>query len=276
MTLARALPRALAHAAPTWECRSACRFGKARDWQVPSENDSEINMTIVKSILFASLLVIPFVSCTGGTSTNGIDRASEGDGEGEASCAFTQGYWKNHPDAWPVASITLGSTQYTKAQLLDIFDEPVRGNGLLALAHQLIAAKLNAANGSDDHDIADDITACDTLIGALVVPPVGSGSLQPGATSALTHVLDVFNNTGECEPDGGPEPVCGNGIVEDGEQCDDGESNSADGPCHLDCTLCPDTTPGCGNGVLEAGEECDDGNLTDGDGCSSACKRQIL
>ncbi len=27
----------------------------------------------------------------------------------------------------------------------------------------------------------------------------------------------------------------------------------------------------CGNGVLESGEDCDDGNLTDGDGCSSAC-----
>jgi len=28
----------------------------------------------------------------------------------------------------------------------------------------------------------------------------------------------------------------------------------------------------CGNGVLEAGEECDDGNLISGDGCSSTCK----
>lgn len=27
----------------------------------------------------------------------------------------------------------------------------------------------------------------------------------------------------------------------------------------------------CGNGVLESGEQCDDGNLTDGDGCSSIC-----
>jgi len=27
----------------------------------------------------------------------------------------------------------------------------------------------------------------------------------------------------------------------------------------------------CGNGVLNGGEECDDGNLTDGDGCSSSC-----
>lgn len=28
----------------------------------------------------------------------------------------------------------------------------------------------------------------------------------------------------------------------------------------------------CGNGILEAGEQCDDGNLLDGDGCSSSCQ----
>ena len=29
--------------------------------------------------------------------------------------------------------------------------------------------------------------------------------------------------------------------------------------------------PVCGNGILEAPEECDDGNISDGDGCSSVC-----
>jgi cysteine-rich repeat protein len=29
--------------------------------------------------------------------------------------------------------------------------------------------------------------------------------------------------------------------------------------------------PVCGNGAVEAGEECDDGNLFDGDGCSATC-----
>src|SRR6185295_7670920 len=28
----------------------------------------------------------------------------------------TPGYWKNHPAAWPVASITVGGITYTKAQ----------------------------------------------------------------------------------------------------------------------------------------------------------------
>ena len=33
----------------------------------------------------------------------------------------------------------------------------------------------------------------------------------------------------------------------------------------------PDLAPMCGNGVVEAGEECDDGNAVDGDGCNSDC-----
>ncbi len=32
------------------------------------------------------------------------------------------------------------------------------------------------------------------------------------------------------------------------------------------------SSPVCGNGVFEQNEECDDGNTVDGDGCSSACK----
>ncbi|HEX5036273.1 MAG TPA: myxococcus cysteine-rich repeat containing protein [bacterium] len=30
-------------------------------------------------------------------------------------------------------------------------------------------------------------------------------------------------------------------------------------------------SPGCGNGLVESGEACDDGNTADGDGCSAAC-----
>src|SRR5258705_5036 len=59
------------------------------------------------------------------------------------NCTYTQGYWKNHPNAWPVTSLTLGTVNYTKAQLIQILEEDVNGNGLISLAHQLIAALLN-------------------------------------------------------------------------------------------------------------------------------------
>jgi cysteine-rich repeat protein len=186
-------------------------------------------------------------------------------------CTLTVGYWKTHPESWPVASLTLGSVSYTKAQLLSILSTSVNGNGLIALAHQTIAAKLNVANGADPAAAASSIAAADALIGALVVPPVGNGYLKPSATSALTAALDAYN-TGTVGPghcgDQPPPPVCGNGKLETGEACDDGNLTNGDG-CSSTCTVEP--PPVCGDGKVDAGEECDDGNLANDDGCSCIC-----
>ena len=114
-------------------------------------------------------------------------------------CTLGQGYWKNHyPTEWPASvvsgGLTLGSVNYTAAQLESIFLVPPATNGLIALAHQLIAAKLNVANGANASAVAASIAAADALIGSRVVPPVGSGSLAPSVTSALTQALDDFNS----------------------------------------------------------------------------------
>jgi len=108
----------------------------------------------------------------------------------------TQGFWKNHPDAWPAGCLpmTLGTVSYTKTDLLNIFNQPANGNGLISLAHQLITAKLNICNGSNPTNIAGTIASADALIGGLVVPPVGAGSLPPSSTSGLTNTLDDYNN----------------------------------------------------------------------------------
>jgi len=78
-----------------------------------------------------------------------------------------------------------------------------------------------------------------------------------------------------------PEPVCGNGTLEDGESCDDGNSLPGDGCsglCRKDPNFeCP--TPGqrcvstvvCGDGKVSGNEACDDRNATPGDGCSADC-----
>ena len=110
------------------------------------------------------------------------------------NCTFTQGYWKNHPSAWPVTTLTLGTVTYTQAQLLSILGQPVVGNGLISLAHQLIATKLNIANGADPTVIAGTVASADAMIGSLVVPPVGSGYLSPASTSTDTQALDDYNN----------------------------------------------------------------------------------
>ena len=61
-------------------------------------------------------------------------------------------------------------------------------------------------------------------------------------------------------------PVCGNGIVNTEEACDDGNSADNDG-CDSNCTF-----SACGNGIVNTGEACDDANLADGDGCDAACQ----
>jgi hypothetical protein len=84
---------------------------------------------------------------------------------------------------------------YTAAELESIFNTPpAGGEGLLILAHQLIAAKLNIANGANPSAVASTIAAADALIGGLVAPPVGSGSLAPSAVSALSSTLDQYNS----------------------------------------------------------------------------------
>ncbi len=114
---------------------------------------------------------------------------------GEAqNCTFTVGYWKNHFDQWPVTSLTLGNNNYTAADLLKIMSEPANGNKLLILCHQLIAAKLNIANGADPSSVAATIAAADALIGNLVPPTLGSDDLPEDPATDYANTLDDFNN----------------------------------------------------------------------------------
>ena len=69
----------------------------------------------------------------------------------------------------------------------------------------------------------------------------------------------------------GTTTTCGDGNIEVGEECDDGNTANGDG-CSATCQK--EAGEGCGNGALDAGEECDDGNTTNGDGCSSTCKKE--
>ncbi len=53
------------------------------------------------------------------------------------------------------------------------------------------------------------------------------------------------------------------------EICDDGLLNGQPNQCNSQCTGI--TSVLCGNNVVEAGEQCDDGNNIDGDSCTNAC-----
>jgi cysteine-rich repeat protein len=100
-----------------------------------------------------------------------------------------------------------------------------------------------------------------------VLPLCGDGIVENGEQCDDGNTVSGDGCSSTCQKEAGP--VCGNGVVEDGEQCDDGNTKSGDG-CSSTCQK--ETGPVCGNGVVETGEQCDDGNTKSGDGCSSTCQ----
>ncbi|HJL14715.1 MAG TPA: DUF4215 domain-containing protein, partial [Sandaracinaceae bacterium LLY-WYZ-13_1] len=62
--------------------------------------------------------------------------------------------------------------------------------------------------------------------------------------------------------------MCGNGVTEAGEACDDGAANGSYGYCAADCS---GPGPRCGDGTTNGPEACDDGNAVETDACLSSC-----
>ncbi|MCB9568047.1 MAG: DUF4215 domain-containing protein [Myxococcales bacterium] len=98
-----------------------------------------------------------------------------------------------------------------------------------------------------------------------------SGTDSAGETTGSTGGTDSSPTSGTDSTGGG---VCGDGVLDAGEECDDGAANGTDrSVCDTDCTV---KGAVCGNGVEESGEECDDGNLDPGDGCDENCMTEAM
>ena len=159
-------------------------------------------------------------------------------------CPKSQCYWKTHPDAWPVNSLMLGSQTYTKAELLNILNNPNIFDASVILAVELIAAKLNIAAGSDPTPISSTITHADSLLSMFsgklpyhVAPFSNIGQMM--VHDALT--LKCYNNgklTPGCCHHGDHGPL-------DPDWCDDDDGlrhgHEPCGPC--DHTPTPTPTP---------------------------------
>jgi cysteine-rich repeat protein len=103
-------------------------------------------------------------------------------------------------------------------------------------------------------------------------------------SDALRKLLFHKNSSQKALKNLNTASICGDGIVESPEACDDGNMANGDG-CSNMCTVesgwsCSGTTSictpiaVCGNGIVESGEACDDGNMSNGDGCNNTCTVQ--
>ena len=140
-----------------------------------------------------------------------------------------------------------------------------------------------------------------TLLRALPCALLGLAGCSQGAEGSVgppTSGLSGGNQSSVGDSDG--DGVCGDGSVDPGEECDQGEDNAYFAFCTPICTLaacgdgyvlanaeeCDDADDNaddaaclsdcriatCGDGLVQTGvEECDDGNDIDDDGCTNEC-----
>jgi hypothetical protein len=105
----------------------------------------------------------------------------------------TIGYWKNHPEAWPVTSMVICGNSLTQSELISILAAPPRGDVTIIMAKQLIAARLNIAVGNSC-PLTTNAEAWLCSHGG-----IGASRKQWDGGEDLKDALDEFNNgTGNC------------------------------------------------------------------------------
>jgi len=109
-----------------------------------------------------------------------------------------------------------------------------------------------------------------------VVVPVGDSPWDIDATpdGSAMYVPNRLDNTVSVIH----VPLCGDGNVDIGEGCDDGNDSPMQDGCvscvvqsNYTCTGSPSVCQKCGNARKEGTEVCDDGNTSGGDGCNATC-----
>lgn len=147
----------------------------------------------------------------------------------------------------------------------------------------------------DTSDSLTDVSLSDILTDGFTLTSLITEDLPTGDPTTDTDT-DTDTDT-ETDTDTDDPPVCGDGSVDGGEDCDDGNRSNQDAclnscqdarcgdgfrnpaveacddgnqksgdGCEPDCTLGE-----CGDGVQQPGEDCDDGNQSNGDDCLATC-----
>ena len=113
----------------------------------------------------------------------------------------TPGYWKNHPEAWPVAAIVVGGVSYTRDQAI-AWLSGTGSDKTLTMFSSLVPAMLNVLIGNDASCVATAIEAGNNWMATY--GPVGSGvrasSLAWKLGEPIHRAMDNYNNGMLCAP----------------------------------------------------------------------------
>ena len=113
----------------------------------------------------------------------------------------TPGYWKNHPDAWPVSTLLVGGVSYTRDQAISWLDR-VSKDKTTTLFSSLVSAMLNVKIGNDATCAASTITAANQWMATYgpVGRNVAAASFAWKVGEPLHRLLDNYNNGMLCAP----------------------------------------------------------------------------
>jgi hypothetical protein len=106
----------------------------------------------------------------------------------------TPGYWKNHPEAWPVSGVKIGGVDYTKAQVITLLGK-VGKDKSITMFSSLLSAILNQKIGNEDSCVSGTIIDAQKWMTA---HPAGSGVAGSSAAWAegepMHMLMDAYNN----------------------------------------------------------------------------------
>lgn len=115
------------------------------------------------------------------------------------------GYWKNHPDDWPVSNIIIGGKGYPRDNAIRIMKTSGNGDKCFTMFDALVSAKLNVLRGNPSSCIDATITEADIWMDAWCVnepkdfyddnkKTVSGSSPAWQSGEPLYWTLDAYNN----------------------------------------------------------------------------------
>ena len=181
-------------------------------------------------------------------------------------------WYRAGPTAWALPGAKGDGTDRTtiEATRTDGTGVPANGTAGVALGNHIAKNDSQVTYYWDVTTLLNDCPAAGMCVLALYMDAGTHINVLGGTT-----VLEYFP--------AGPAPVCGDGVTEGSEACDDGGTVAGDG-CSALCALEPGWTCSgapsacdtvCGDGIMAGTEECDDGNASNGDTCSNTCESQV-
>jgi cysteine-rich repeat protein len=146
---------------------------------------------------------------------------------------------------------------------IDTYDSsgPATCNGGIDTIIELRAQNCTTILASDDDDGVNNCSSINSTVGT----DTGARHLLPGTYFVYVHEYGDNNEIPNYTVHITLNALCGDGVKEGSEECDDVSLPTA--TCDANC----DRIATCGDGFVDPPEQCEDGNVVSGDGCSDMC-----